>query len=99
MAILVNTTFRGVPLSQGYVKISHIFGGTAGWSSVVELYASPEAAGRNADGTVNPEFTKTQPLDTYNQTAAYVADANPFELLYAELKQKYPGAVDCQPVS
>lgn len=98
MAILVDTTFRGMPLSQGYVKISHIFGGKAGWSSVVELYASPAAAGRNPDGTENPDLVKTLPLDTYNQTAAYVAEANPFELIYGELKQKYPGAVDCQPV-
>lgn len=84
MALQTALNFKGIDLPAAYVRVDRIFGGKReGWNSVVGVYASAEAA---AD---------QQPLETFNQAAEYVAQANQLALVYAALKLKYPAAVDC----
>lgn len=85
MALRTELTFRGIPLSAAYIRVNRVFGGKReGWNSVVGVYASAEAAAANEP-----------PLDEFNHSAAYVADANPLELIYLSLREKYIDSVDC----
>lgn len=84
MALQTVLNFKGINLPAAYIRVDRIFGGKCeGWNSVIGVYASAEAA---AD---------QPPLETYNQSAEYVAEENPIALVYEALKLKYPEAVDC----
>ena len=82
MALQTVLNFTGIDLAAAYIRVDRIFGGKReGWNSVVGVYANAEAA------------VDQQPLETYNQAADYVAEANPLGLIYTALAQKYPDAV------
>lgn len=84
MALQISKDFNGITIPSAYVRIDRIFGGKKeGWSSVVGVYASAEAA------------TDKAPLETFNQAAEYVSGENPYASIYAALmaREDMAGAV------
>lgn len=85
MALQIKHDFNGIALPAAYVRIDRVFGGKReGWTALVSIYASAEAAASGA------------PLEQFNHGAGYVADQHPLPALYAALKddERFKGAVD-----
>lgn len=80
MAIQAETTVKGVTLPAAYHRISRIFGGKdEGWTALVDVHACAQKCGA---------------LEQYGVHIDYVADQNPYPLLYAQIKSNTSGA-DC----
>lgn len=94
MALQLDFPWRGVTIPQAYVRLDHVRGGKrenrstpqmpgeAIWHGVVGIYA---------------DANQPVPLFTVDVIVPWVADQDPFPVLYAALKAapEFAAAVDC----
>jgi len=102
MGLKAAVNYRKLAIPQAYFRVEHITGGKRqGWSATVGIYADENAANpplstrletvSTSSGLQQIEVPCQQPpvmLESFQVGTPYVADANPFSLLYAVAKEE-----------
>ena len=80
MAVMANTTIKGLQVTGAYHRVDRIFGGKdEGWSALVSIHA---------------DATKQGAIEQYNVSVPYSDGVGPYPAVYSEIKALTNGE-DC----